>query len=48
MTKPEFYKQSSKKNIAELSSQLADIDAKLAAVEDAWLQHQEELEQFTQ
>jgi ATP-binding cassette subfamily F protein 3 len=46
MAAPDFYHQSNSEAIAELSRQLASIEAQLAAVEEAWLQHQEELEQL--
>jgi ATP-binding cassette subfamily F protein 3 len=46
MAAPDFYNQSNSEAIAELSRQLAGIEAQLAAVEEAWLQHQEELEQL--
>ena len=46
MAAPDFYHQSNSEAIAELSCQLAGIEAQLAAVEEAWLQHQEELEQL--
>ncbi|MDB2528926.1 ABC transporter ATP-binding protein, partial [Alphaproteobacteria bacterium] len=46
MAAPDFYHQSNSEAIAELSRQLAGIEAQLAAVEEAWLQHQEELEQL--
>ena len=45
MATSDFYHQSNSKAIAELGSQLASIEAQLASVEEAWLQHQEELEQ---
>jgi ATP-binding cassette subfamily F protein 3 len=48
MAAPDFYHQSNSEAIAELSRQLAGIEAQLAAVEEAWLQHQEELEQLAQ
>jgi ATP-binding cassette subfamily F protein 3 len=46
MAMPDFYHQSNSEAIAEFGSQLAGIEAQLAAVEEAWLQHQEELEQL--
>ena len=43
-----FYDPSNAHNIAALGAELARIDAQLSAVEEAWLIHQEELEQVTQ
>ncbi|MDA0332455.1 MAG: ABC-F family ATP-binding cassette domain-containing protein [Proteobacteria bacterium] len=48
MAAPGFYHQSNADNIAAQSAALASIDAQLIEVEEAWLHHQEELEQFTQ
>ena len=48
MSTPEFYDPSNAHNIAALGAELARIDAQLSAVEEAWLLHQEELEQVTQ
>ena len=48
MSTPEFYDSSNAHNIAALGAELARIDAQLSAVEEAWLLHQEELEQVTQ
>jgi len=47
MTMPGFFDQSNKESVATLNSRLVRIDAKISAVEDAWLEYQEELEQFT-
>ena len=44
MAAPDFYHQSNSEAIAELSRQLAGIEVRLAAFEEAWLRHQEELE----
>jgi ATP-binding cassette subfamily F protein 3 len=46
MAMPDFYHQSNSEAIAEFGSQLAGIEAQLAAVEETWLRHQEELEQL--
>ena len=43
-----FYDQSNADNIAVQSAALASIDAQLSEFEEAWLRHQEELEQVTQ
>ncbi len=48
MAAPGFYHQSNADNIAAQSAALASIDAQLIEVEEAWLHHQEELEQLTQ
>ena len=48
MSAPGFYDPSNAHNIAALGAKLASIDAQLSAVEEAWLLHQEELEQVTQ
>ena len=48
MSAPGFYDPSNAHNIAALGAELARIDAQLSAVEEAWLLHQEELEQVTQ
>ena len=45
---PGFYAQSNADNIAAQSAALACINMRLNEVEEAWLHHQEELEQFTQ
>ena len=47
MASPEFYDPSNARNIAALINELASINAKLSAVEEAWLLYQEELEQVT-
>ena len=48
MAAPEFYDQSNVGNIAAQIAALASIDLQLTEVEEAWLRHQEELEQLTQ
>ena len=48
MSAPGFYDPSNAHNIATLGAELARIDAQLSAVEEAWLLHQEDLEQVTQ
>ena len=48
MSAPGFYDPSNAHNIAALGAELGRIDAQLVAVEEAWLLHQEELEQVTQ
>ncbi len=48
MAAPGFYDQSNADNIAAQSAALASIDVQLNEVEEAWLHHQEELEQVTQ
>ena len=48
MFAPGFYDPSNAHNIAALGAELARIDAQLTAVEQAWLIHQEELEQVNQ
>ena len=48
MSAPGFYDPSNAFNIAALDAELARIDAQLSAIEEAWLIHQEELEQVTQ
>ena len=48
MASPGFYDPSNAHNIAALGAELARIDAQLSAVEEAWLLHQEELEQVYQ
>ena len=47
MATPGFYDQSNADNIAAESAALASIDLQLNEVEEAWLYHQEELEQVT-
>ena len=48
MSAPGFYDPTNAHNIAALGAELAHIDAQLTAVEEAWLLHQEELEQVYQ
>ena len=48
MAAPGFYDQSNADNIATQSAALASINVQLNEVEEAWLHHQEELEQMTQ
>ena len=48
MATPGFYDQSNANNIVAQSAALASIDAQLNEVEEAWLHHQEELEQTIQ
>ena len=48
MAAPGFYDQSNSDNIAAESAALANIAVQLNEVEEAWLHHQEELEQVTQ
>ena len=48
MASPKFYDPSNAHNIGALSAELASIVGQLRAAEEAWLLHQEELEQMTQ
>ncbi len=48
MADPGFYEESNRDNIVAHSAALANIEAKLNEVEEAWLGYQEELEQVIQ
>ena len=48
MAAPGFYDQSNADYIVMQSAALASIDVQLNEVEEAWLYHQEELEQVNQ
>ena len=47
MAEPGFYDQANADNIGAQSAALASIELQLNEVEEAWLHHQEELEQVT-